>query len=215
MVVDVPGRKVARVLKWLADGLWWLGLASGVAVLVLLVVHPLVGGSDFESGTGVWVSLADGPPLEELTLTSPDTMVVARPMLEEVRAKLEFDTRSRLFLVLANLSLLPWMAVILLCVHLVRSFLGDVLRGRVFTATNASRLARLAWLLLAIGVVGPWVERARGWYILRRIALTGITLSLGPTDWVAGTVYAGAMLLFIAAVWRYGVELQDDHNLTV
>jgi hypothetical protein len=98
--------------------------------------------------------------------------------------------------------------------HLLRSFLADVLRTSVFTVRNAKRLSTLGWLLIAIGVAGPWLERWRGSLILRRIDLDGVALSPASADtsmlWLVG-VFA----LVLAAAWRYGAELEVDRHLTV
>jgi hypothetical protein len=135
-------------------------------------------------------------------------------LVRDGSVELRFRTRQWGFLYAASLLLLPLIAAILVVLHLLRTFLADVLRASVFTVRNAKRLSTLGWLLIAIGVAGPWLERWRGSLILRRIDLAGVTLSPASAD-TSMVWLVGVLALVLAAAWRYGAELEVDRHLTV
>jgi hypothetical protein len=229
--VDVAGRRATRVAKFVVDVIWWLGLLLCVVLVAVFLTAPLLEGRGYQvrfdwaslevddgagpPGLGLLVAIRGDSTMSLPTLSSPDTLQASAPVLvREGPVELRFRTRQWGFLYAASVLLLPLIAASLVVLHLLRSFLADVLRTNVFTVRNAKRLSTLGWVLIGIGVVGPWLERWRGWLILRRIDLEGVALSAASTDtsmlWLVG-VFA----LVLAAAWRYGAELELDRHLTV
>jgi hypothetical protein len=99
-------------------------------------------------------------------------------------------------------------------VHLVRSFLADVLATDVFTTRNAKRLSNLGWLVIALCIAGPQLEHLRAWWILKSTPLSGGSLSPASSDY-GGLWLVGVLTLVLAAAWRYGAALQQERDLTV
>lgn len=86
----------------------------------------------------------------------------------------------------------------------LRAFLGDVLQGRVFTALNAARLYRIAWLLIVAALAKLVLSLTASRAVV--VLLLGL---LQPT------LLAGLLILVLASAWRYGSELQQDRDFTV
>jgi hypothetical protein len=230
MSVDLTGRRATRIAKVVVDVSWWLGLLLSVVLVALFVTAPLLEGRGYQV-TFEWASFevddGAGPPGLGLlvaipgstagvpTLSSPDTLQASAPMLvRDGPVELQFRTRQWGFLYGASLLLLPLMTAFLVVLHLLRSILADVLRTSVFTVRNAKRLSTLGWLLIAIGVAGPWLERWRGALILRRLDLDGVALAAASSD--TGMLWlVGVFALVLAAAWRYGAELELERHLTV
>jgi hypothetical protein len=148
-------------------------------------------------------------------LTSPDPLRASDPaLMHESRARVEFRTSRWGFVYLVNALFLPFFAAMLFGVHLLRSFLADVLATDVFTSRNAKRLSNLGWLVIALCVAAPQLEQLRAWWILRSTPLSGASLSPASSDY-GGLWLVGALTLVLAAAWRYGAELQQERNLTV
>ena len=231
MPVDVAGRRATRIAKVVIDVSWWLGLLLCLILVTVFLTAPLLEGrgyqvrfdwSSFEvdegsgpPGLGLLVALPDNSTVPLPTLSSLDTVQASKPMLiRDGPVELQFRTREWGLLYAASLLLLPMIASFLVALHLLRCFLADVLRTSVFTVRNAKRLSTLGWLLIAIGVAGPSLERLRGSLILRRIDLDGVALSAASSD-MSMLWLVGVLVLVVAAAWRYGAELELDHHLTV
>jgi hypothetical protein len=231
MVVDPAGRRAARIAKVVIDVSWWLGLGLSVVLLTVFLAAPLLHRSGFlahfewnefhvDDGDGLprivlKVSTSGDPALPSRSVTSPDTIGVSDPELTRaVDTRLEFGTRRWGFFYVVNAMILPFFGAMLLGVHLLRSFLADVLASDVFTARNAKRLSILGWLLIALGVAGPQLEYWRSWIILRWIELNGADLAPASSEG-NGIWLVGVVVLVLAAAWRYGAELQQDRDLTV
>ena|SRR5688572_9067397 len=231
MPVDPAGRRATRIAKVVVDVTWWVSLALSTVLVGVFLSAPLLEGSGFAArfdwnsfhvddrsgppGLGLQVAIATDSASTLPSLASPDTMRASNPVLEQqVNTRLEFGTRRWGFLYVANATLLPFFAAMLLGIYLLRSFLADVLDTEVFTTRNAKRLSTLGWLLIVVGIAGPQLEYWRAWMILRRIQLSGGALSPAGSDG-NGLWLVGVLVLVLAAAWRYGAELQQERDLTV
>jgi hypothetical protein len=231
MPVDVAGRRATRVAKVVVDIWWWVGLVvcslfAGVFLAAPLLIKPLdiiarfdlgnvhIAGANGAPGVGLRLSIADDS-VSKRALTSPDPVRASEPVLtREGRAHLDFRTSRWGFFYLANAMFLPYLAAALLAVHLLRSFLADVLTADVFTIQNAKRLSKFGWLIIAQGIAIPQLEYWRAWMILKTAQLDGAALT--PADADGNNLWlAGVLVLVLAAAWRYGAELQQERDLTV
>jgi hypothetical protein len=230
MPIDLAGKRATRIARLFIDVIWWLGLLVCVFLIGVYLGAPLVEGRGYQvtfdwasfelddgagpPGLGLLVSIPGDSAMRLPTLSSPTVHASAPVFVRDGPVELQFRTRQWGLLYAASLHLLPMMAAVLLALHLLRSFLADVLRTSVFTVRNAKRLSTLGWLLIAIGVAGPWLERWRGSLILRRIDLDGVALTAASSD--TGMLWlVGVLVLVLAAAWRYGAELELDRHLTV
>jgi hypothetical protein len=232
MSVDVAGWRAARVAKAFVDLIWWVMLVAIVFVAGIFVAAPLLPDGRFmvrfdwdgvqihgHKGTSpmaaVGLLVEDGRrPPGRRPVNSADTLRAANAVLEqETHSELEFYTRRWGFFYAANALFLPIMAALLFGLHLLRSFLRDVLAADVFTNRNARRLLTLGWLLIAFGLIGPVLESLRARLILKHTGLSGGVLSSASSD--NDLLLVGLLALVIAAAWRYGVELQQERELTV
>lgn len=215
-VEEVSGRRATRIAKWAVEGLWWLGVLVVVGLVGWLLVSPVaMGAYGLTPELGVDVSVSQGLTSGDTTLPASGDMLAGPARLEwrAERAHLEAETVSWWFQLLSIGLMLPIVAGVLWGIGTLRSFLSDVRAGRVFTDANARRFYRLAWLVVGLGVAGPLVDYARGWTYLE---LAGVSGPVGPAaSWSLGPLLLGALLLVLAASWRYGVELQRELDLTV
>ena len=214
--MDAAGRRVTRIAKVWVDVVWWLGLAFSILLAVLLLCSPLLLRNGINE-VGIAVSVSeDSSPTP--ALTTADALRVTDPRLEVEAAdtrRLTFRTTHLGVFFVVVWSLLPALAAGLLGAHLLRSFLGDVLAGDVFTRTNAGRLSRLAWLVIGVGLAAPLFEYGTSWMVLEMTQLSGVAMAPAySVDW-QGPIIGGLLLHVLASSWRYGAELQRDRDLTV
>ena len=216
MAIDIAGRRVTRIAKIWSDALWWVALLlAGVLGMMFLLAPVLLKAGVNEMA--VEVAVAEDHVSRTQPLSSPETPLVSEVVLQErdTTHHLQFRTTDwRMFLMVNWVLLLPF-AVLLVGIHLFRSLLADVLAADVFTRRNAVRLSRLGWLVIAVAVLAPPLQYWRSWIVLRRLELTDVVLSPARPDWIASSAIFGLLLLALASVWRYGVELQHDRDLTV
>lgn len=212
MSSNSPGRRATRLAKILVDITWWAGIAGAVFLTALVVLWPLATPEGLDPSARVDVSISDATVRERLDVAAAGPTAV-RAELEDVRGSLELHPTRWWLVLLGAIVAGLGLGATLLAVHLLRSFLKDVLNATVLTATNATRLNRLGWVLVAAGVAWPLLDFAYATVLLRSAQLSGVSLGLSVQS--IGTVIPGLLVLVVAATWQYGVELQTDRDLTV
>lgn len=210
------GGRITRFAKVLVDIAWWLGIAAGVLLVGLVLVWPTLTREGLDPTTHVEVSIADEAarrllPAAPAGAGSPPTVEVTD--LEELEGELELRVNEWWLVVVGGGVALTGLAAVLFGLHLLRMFLGDVLAGEVFTAANARRISRLGWLLVVAGVAVPILDAAYALALYRFADLSDASVGVGIDGFPA--VFPGLLALVVAGAWRYGVELQRDHDLTV
>ncbi len=205
---------LTKIAKRGLDLAWWLTAVNSVAVVLWLVLAGFTARRfDMRPVLSVAVRFADGATAQLLPLSSPDSIRVTEPVVRAMRAEVAFESTDRSFQSVAGAIRLVKLGLLLVGVGLMRGFLAAVVGGQVFTNENATRIARLGWLLVASGFVVPLVDLLGFLLLVRRSGITGVPfgMTIGP-PYVAA---AGALVLILSAAWRYGVELQTDREFTV
>jgi hypothetical protein len=96
--------------------------------------------------------------------------------------------------------------------YLFRAVMQDILTENPFSPENKVRIQRIGYMVLAFGFVRPTIE-----YISANEIMQGLyiepPLSL-PAPFEAEFILFSVLILLLAQVWRYGIELRRDHDLT-
>lgn len=207
---------------------WWLTLAG-----VLL----LAGASSWRvaSGSGSCLPIlasaearVSGVPLTQLRGDDPAGMVRQRTLdgssadparfgvsdvsVDDVRATVTYRPGP----MLSALALAPavfFATLWLLGLHHLRRLLRDVREGTIFTLGNARRISQLGLLILASAVSLPLFRFLQG-VILSR-GFTSETIHFVVETPPVEIVFLGLFTLVLSQIWRYGVELQGERDLTV
>ncbi|WP_165358964.1 DUF2975 domain-containing protein [Spirosoma sordidisoli] len=100
-----------------------------------------------------------------------------------------------------------------------RLFDGITQRG-FFEQQQVSRLTTIGWLFMGYGLSEFIIHVLKFWYV--RTALLDYGLVMSPTvrlgwGWPAGsaTFFVGAVILTLAHVFTYGLQLRQEHELTI
>jgi len=128
--------------------------------------------------------------------------------------ELKFKTSDRRIQALAYLDGLVFALLILGLVYMTRQFLVDVIDGVPFTFENARRLKWIGWFLLGIGVARPIVHNIAARWAFSIVKIQSPILS-PPFDLDVAWILVSLFVLILSAVFRYGVELEKEHSLTV
>ncbi|MCF3652488.1 DUF2975 domain-containing protein [Synoicihabitans lomoniglobus] len=94
----------------------------------------------------------------------------------------------------------------------VRRFLGSIKTGQPFVAANAQRLRNLAWIIVAGGLVDPIIYGLTGALAHQSFPDFAFRLSLaGPFN----AFFYGVIIFIIAEVFKIGVQMKEEQDLTV
>ena len=99
-------------------------------------------------------------------------------------------------------------------VYLLRSVVIAIQLGEVFTQQNVMRIRRLGYLVLIVAFVRALVEYIAAYEVLNRLEILKPPLSL-PSPFEAEVILASLLILALAQVWSYGLELERERALTV
>lgn len=212
-----PGTSLARALKVWFDIIFVLGLVGGGLLTLWLVASPAVmaldGGRRVELAIPVAVGSGGPQPVLEVE-TGEVSEGVSSVRVVDARGELRLETTSWSLQFLTVLPAVVGIGVVLFALFLLRAILRTVIAGEPFSLLNASRLRTIGWIAVVAGVVVPVVEYAVARAVLARFVAQGVELS-PPVDVNGTAVLGGLLLLVLAAVWRYGADLERERALTV
>lgn len=101
----------------------------------------------------------------------------------------------------------------LVLVVLLRKIMNSVSRGEPFSVKNISRVRAIGIVTVAAEFIrGIVVVMIQGW--LAGSVKTGVFMTV-DVEWNLGVLVLGAVIIALAEVFRYGVQLQSDVDLTV
>lgn len=206
-------RRVTRLAKFVVDLGWWLSIAGSVLLLALVLLWPVMTQQGLDPTINVPVSISD-EGVRRL-LSGPETAATGGVKFEgmdDVKGSLELRPLKWWLVLVGTLFALPGIAAGLFGLHLLRTFLRDILAGKVFSAPNARRLSWLGWLILIAGIALPLLQFGNTLFLVRRGGIPEVGVGVGIDSL---TIFPGLLVLVIAAAWHYGVELRENHSLTV
>lgn len=205
-----------RVLKIILDILFG-GLVFVSVILVLWIAgFGLLSRQENYLGTAsipVVLGTGEESPFE-VTFSGDPKDNISFAFLDETEGTLRLETSSALLVGVSNAAKLILAIGLAYVIYLLRAVVQAIYEGDPFTAENASRIRRLGYTVLILGFLGPSVERMAATEILHRLPNTVPLLSPGPS-FDAGIILASLLILLLAHIWSYGLELEHDRALTI
>jgi hypothetical protein len=96
----------------------------------------------------------------------------------------------------------------------VKALLAGIDRASPFTLANANRVSHIGVAVIVMGLFSESIKFAVGAYTASVVTVPGLELRPGvQIPWA--TLFLGLMVMVVAEVFRYGVRLQEDSDLTV
>jgi hypothetical protein len=208
--------RLVRFVKVVVDIIYGLLIFVCVALVLYAALLPLLFQQDEFAGTAsIPVRIGTGEdPNFEVTLSGRTMDPIHLAFVEEAEGILRLETRSALLLVISNAAKLVAAIGLAYVFRLLRSILQAILDGEPFAAENGKRVRRLGFVVLILGFLVPSVENLAATEIMHRLPATVPALQAGPT-FDAGTILLSLLILILAHVWSYGMELERDRALTV
>lgn len=208
--------RLARFLKTLVDILFGLLVFACVGLILWMAVSPVVISQSGGMGTAsVPVRIGSGlEPQFEVTFTGTAKDAIHASFVEEAEGTLRLETTSIQLIFIANAAKLLLGIGLAYVFFLLRGILKNILAGEPFAAENGPRIRRLGYTVLLVGILGPLAQYVAAVEILNRLPTTIPDLQPGPT-FDAEVILATLLILLLAHIWSYGLELERDKALTV
>lgn len=156
----------------------------------------------------------------DLTPLNPE---VLNPFLVTSEWKITFDAADRSIKVLMSVIVFLQIAYVFLILLTLRSFVFSLKNSEAFTMQNVTRLQRLGIFLLLIEPLS-WISTYffRSW-LAEHLEITfknvstayQLGYSLGAREFVWNWIFAGLLVLTIAEVFKQGLKLKEEADLTV
>jgi hypothetical protein len=198
-----------KVLAIVVEILFWLALVS-VAISVILVA--VVNFTSFHvkytrAPLQVWYLSTGGGSQVGQYLDSGDPRVVGFSRLIMGHDKKGLQ---------GIFVLMPFFLALLLfsVMMILRKITRSIRRGTPFTVENAARIRALGWLVIAAGPFYGLLEYIYAMMLLPQVSIEGAAVKANP-DAHGFYILAGLIILVIGHVFRHGVELRIDSELTV
>lgn len=208
--------RLPRIVKVLLDIIFWL-LIFVIAFLILWIAFsPFllnVSGIAITSSVPVAVGSGDEPRFE-VQIAGAETKGIRNAFVDEAQGTLRLETTDWYLIFVSNLSKLLIALGLVYVVYLLRSVFQDLLQGEVFTQENAEKVRRIGYAVLVVGFLQAVVEYFAAREVLRQLTITSPALSL-PSPFEAEIILASLLILVLAQVWSYGLELEREKALTI
>jgi hypothetical protein len=155
-----------------------------------------------------------GEPRFEVQVDEASDHEVRYAFVDEAQGTLRLETTNWVFIFISNLSKLLTAIMLAYVFYLLRNVFESVETASPFTQANCERIRRLGYMVLLVGILRPTVEFIAANEILNQLTIVEPALSL-PSPFKAEAILAGLIILIIAQIWGYGLELERDQALTV
>jgi len=208
--------KLTRFVKILLDVI--LGLLVFVCVFLVLwiALSPLVlNVIDVPITASVPVAIGAGDePQFEVKVAGGEAIGIQAAFVEGAQGTLRLETTDWSIILISNLSKLLVAIGLAYVVYLLRSVLQTILKGDPFAPENTVLIRRIGYLVLLVGFLKAAVEYFAAREILRQLTIVDPPLSL-PSPFEAEIILASLLILILAQVWSYGLDLEREKALTI
>jgi hypothetical protein len=208
--------RIVRFVKGLLDFLFGLLVIACIALILWTALSPLIIGNDGIPGTvsvPVIIGVGDEPQFE-VAFAGPTINEIRAAFVEGAEGTLFLETNNFFLVLLANAAKLISGIGLAYVFYLLRAVVQVILDGNPFAAENGPRLRRLGYVVLLVGFLYPLAQYIAAAEILNRLPAAVPALNPGPT-FNAEVILASLLILVLAHIWSYGLELERDQALTI
>ena len=208
--------RLARFLKTLLDIIYGTLVFASVGLMLWTALSPIILSQMNITGTAsvpVLIGAGEEPQLEVL-FTNPSKQSIHASFIDDAEGMLRLETSSFLLILIANAAKLFVAIGLVYVFSLLRGILQNILDGDPFSSENGRRIRRLGYTVLVLGILRPTVEYISATEILNRLQMSTPTLQPGPT-YNSESILTSLLILLLAYIWNYGLELERDKALTV
>lgn len=207
--------RLARFLKVVLDILFW-GLVFVTALLVLwIAISPLLQQRGGLSTASISVAIGSGTePSFSVSFENSPIEAIQNAFVNEAHGILRLETTSWYLVFISNVAKLVTGIGLTYFFYLLRKVLQAIMIGNPFGSGNAVRIRKIGYLILILGFVIPTTDYIAANEILHRLPGTIPELTI-PSPFKAEIILVSLLVLLLAQVWGYGVEIERDQALTI
>lgn len=208
-------RSVASFVSVILTVVSW-GIAAGIALsALLLLTSPIIplrdAGADASSG---WVlGLPASFSVEASRVTAP-TLGIAGAEIREAQGVLRLPLSTRGNFAGVLVFVIAMLAIAWYGVSQLRKVLFSLRDERPFSADNAVRIRRIAYVVIGGELLRSGFMFAGNFYVAQYFVADGVRFgsSLGLSF---PTLVCGLIIFVLAEVFRAGTRLENDQSLTI
>ncbi len=207
--------KLLRFVKGLLDLIHGLLIIVCILLVLFIALAPLImHKTEAVFTASVPVGLGSGDDYRfDVQITDGQAKGIRAASVSEAGGVLRLETDNWVYLFYGYLRQFLLAVGLLYIFRTLRAVLEDILQGDPFSADNSVRIRRLGYAVLLLAFLIPTIEFATANEILRGLQIQP-ELSR-PTTFDAGNILFSLLILVLAQVWSYGVELKRDQALTI
>jgi hypothetical protein len=153
-------------------------------------------------------------PRIEVEVAGAEAKDIQTAYVDQAQGTLRLDTTDWYLIFISNLAKLLTAIGLTYVIYLLRSLIKAILQGDVFTEENVMLMRRTGYLVLIVAFVKAAAEYFAAYEILRQLTIVKPPLSL-PSPFQSEVILASLLILVLAQVWSYGLELERERALTI
>ncbi len=208
--------RIGRFLKVLLDFLFGFMIIVCVGLLIWVLLTPILLRKDGMLGSAsvpVRIGTGDDPQFE-VRVESGEEFGVADAFVRESEGMLYLETESIYLITLSNAAKLILGGGLIYTLFLLRGIVRSIVAGNPFTSDTALKVRRLGYTILVLAFLAPIVQYLAASEVLKRLVATTPALVPGPS-FDAVYLLLSLLILLLAQIWSYGLDLERDRQLTV
>lgn len=208
--------RILRIVRTILNILFGLLVIVSVFLALWVALSPIILDlTDITITSSVPVAIGEGgEPRMEVAIASPDAKGVRTAFVDQAQGTLRLETTDWYLNFVSNLAKLITAVGLAYLVYLLRAMVIAIQQGEVFTEENVNRMRRLGYLVLGVSLVKAGLEYTAASEVLRQLNITSPPLSL-PSPFDPVIILASLLILALAQVWSYGLELERERALTI
>ena len=207
--------KLPRFVKTLLDIIYGLLIFSCIALALLIVLSPLLlKGTNFPLTASVPVGIGSVEAQQfDVQITGAASKGIQNAFVDQAQGTLRLETYNWIYIIISYSAQFLTALGLAYIFYLLRAVLQDILQGDPFSVENSVRIRRIGIMVLVLGFVRPTIEYIAANQILRTLQIEpGLSL---PDLFNAEFILSSLLILLLAQVWSYGLELKRDQELTI
>ncbi len=207
---------VFKFTKGAIGFVFWAMLVASIFLVLLIAFAPLLLKLDegvISASVPVTIGSVHNPRLN-VDFSGVEATKLAAAYVSDAQGILNLETKNWGLLALSLIAKLLTAVGLTYLFGVLRNFFRSLDKDEVFTQENCSRLRRLGLGVLLIGILRPVLEYVAALFILERLGISEPALST-PAPFKAEVILGSFLLLVIAQVWSYGLDLKREQDLTI
>ena len=208
--------KLIRSVKFLVDLLFWLLVGAGLFLVLWSALAPWLLKTEnivLSASVPVAIGLGDEPRIG-VEVAGSAAKGINAAYVEQAQGTLRLEMTTWYYILISNLAKLITAVGLAYVFHLLGAILKSTLDGDPFSPENCTLVRRVGIWVLVVALLRAAVDYFAASAILNWLAITSPPLS-PPSPFNAEVILFSLLILVLAQVWGYGLELERDRALTI